>query len=654
MCNGRDDSGGGRTADKKGVLRRYPAATVALMADVANDVPPDGLELPRSQVRPLGLPTDGQSLPTLATVLRQRRLDAVEVLTGDLGLDRPIRRVTLMTDDVDLDGDIVDHVVLTTSEALLHARAAGRDLVAQLADAGASGMAVQRSRAVPIPDEAVASATAHLLPLVAIDGHGSLDALVNEYISRVHGEQAQLLARADEVHRALVHVVLTGGDLADLCEQLVGLLDGAAVVTTTDGRVLASAGASEELAAATAQPCFDRTGRFVIEHEPVGVRDRGGPGPQNGPDDSWFRRAMVRIVAGTADHGRLVAFSSTRTLTADDVHLLERAATVAALAVTKQQAVATVESKYRAEFIRDALAGRAGDADRTAAHAESLGWDLSRPMVVVVAEIDTDDEAAGLSRDEVRVVQDRFARAWSQAVRVRDDRAPCVGFSREVVAILPAGPAAGPATAGSGRSGTGRSSTAKSGTGKSGTGRSGSGEPGRSGSASGEATMRAVREIVRIVRGDGGGGRRSFTTGVSRPITSAADLPSAYDEALKAVSVGRQMHGEGALTHFDGLGIFRLLALVPDSADLRRFVSEALGDLATDASRENADLRHTLTVLLDTNLNVAETARILHFHYNTLRYRVAKLEKMLGPFTSDPAQRLTLALALKVIQMRGL
>jgi purine catabolism regulator len=632
------------------------------MADVANDVPPDGLELPRAQVRPLGLPADGESLPTLATVLRQRRLDAVEVLTGDLGLDRPIRRVTLMTDDVDLDRDIVDHVVLTTSEALAHARAAGRDLVAQLADAGASGMAVQRSSAVPIPEEAVASATAHQLPLVAIDGHGSLDALVNEYISRVHGEQAQLLARADEVHRALVHVVLTGGDLADLCEQLVGLLDGAAVVTTTDGRVLASAGASEELAAATAQACFDRTGRFVIEHEPVGVRSRGGPGPQTGLDDGWFRRAMVRIVAGTADHGRLVAFSSTRTLTAADVHLLERAATVAALAVTKQQAVATVESKYRAEFIRDALAGRAGDAERTAAHAESLGWNLSRPMVVVVAEIDTDDEAAGLSRDEVRIVQDRFARAWTQAVRVRDDRAPCVGFSREVVAILPAGPdGAAASSGGSGSDGSGRRRAGKSGTGKSGSTRSGTGRSGtaasgtgRSGSAGDETTMRAVREIVRIVRGDGGGGRRSFTTGVSRPITSAADLPSAYDEALKAVSVGRQMHGEGALTHFDGLGIFRLLALVPDSADLRRFVSEALGELATDSSRENADLRQTLTVLLDTNLNVAETARILHFHYNTLRYRIAKLERMLGPFTTDPAQRLTLALALKVIQMRGL
>ena len=133
-----------------------------------------------------------------------------------------------------------------------------------------------------------------------------------------------------------------------------------------------------------------------------------------------------------------------------------------------------------------------------------------------------------------------------------------------------------------------------------------------------------------------------------------SDLPRAYDEARKAVSVGRQMHGNSAVTHFDGLGIFRLLAQVADSADLRRFVGEALGELATDDHTENADLRHTLEVLIDTNLNVAESARRLFFHYNTLRYRIAKLERMVGPFTTDAELRLTLALALKVIQMRGI
>ena len=423
-------------------------------------------------------------------------------------------------------------------------------------------------------------------------------------LEQIVEQQAAFLEREDEVHRVLVRIVLAGGALAELCGSVAGFFHGAAVVTTTDGRVLAIGGDAAEVERARALDCFDRTGRLVVESEPVGPRETADP---------RSTRAFVKIVAGPSDHGLLGAFSPERALTDADVHLLERAATVAALAITKEQAVAAVEGKYRAEFLRDALAGRAGEPADAVSHAASLGWDIARPMVVVVAETDENDEETTRSPDEVRSLQERFVRAWVQAVRARDTSVPVAGFSQEVVALVPVG--------------TGSDA---------------------------DAVLRTVGEIAKVVRGDGGGGRRSFSTGVSRPITSVADLPAAYDEALKAVHVGRQMHGESALTHFDGLGIYRLLALIPDGADLRRFVDESLGDLAHDDSDENADLRRTLSVLIDTNLNVAETARQLFFHYNTLRYRIAKLERMLGPFTSDPQLRLTLALALRIQQMRGI
>jgi purine catabolism regulator len=495
------------------------------------------------------------------------------------------------------------HLVCTDAETVEAWEAAGQDALEQCAVDGAAALAIAGGSAEQVRRwRAQAAATG--LPLVLAPRTVRAERIVTEVLGAVLDQQSGILERVEEAHQILVGVVLAGGGLEDLCQRLAGFLGGAAMVTSSDGRVIAQAGSDADLGAALALDCFDRTGRLITEHEPVGIR------PSHGAE---ARRAMVRIAAGNLNHGLLAVFVGDRSLTADDVHLLERAATVAALAITKEQAVSAVESKYRAEFLRDALAGRAGTPAEAVAHAAALGWDIDRRLVVVVAETDEDDAHSSRPPEEVGVLQQRFARAWSQAMAVRDPRAPVMGFSQEVVALcgVPEG-------------------------------------------ADTESIMRTVTEIVRVISGIGGGGRRTFSTGVSRPVESVADLPQAYEEALSAVSVGRQLHGDSAVTHFDGLGVFRLLALIPDSTDLRRFVDEALGPLSTDDSAENADLRRTLSILIDTNMNVAETARQLFFHYNTLRYRIVKLEKMLGPFTTDPQLRLKLALALKVHQMRGI
>ena len=96
-----------------------------------------------------------------------------------------------------------------------------------------------------------------------------------------------------------------------------------------------------------------------------------------------------------------------------DVHALERAAIVAALLVTRVEAITAVENKYRGDFLRDVFLGRAGEEEYVAEHAQAFGWHLDRPVMVVVAVLDPDAMAAlGPDPEDRRAWQDRFANAW--------------------------------------------------------------------------------------------------------------------------------------------------------------------------------------------------------------------------------------------------
>ena len=83
------------------------------------------------------------------------------------------------------------------------------------------------------------------------------------------------------------------------------------------------------------------------------------------------------------------------------------------------------------------------------------------------------------------------------------------------------------------------------------------------------------------------------------------------------------------------------------------FAAEVLGPLASTDDGA-ADLRRTLRALLGAGGNVAEASRRLHFHYNTLRYRIEKLRAVLGAFTEDPRIRLDVEVALRVMEMAGM
>ena len=581
------------------------------MTRVAEDRPilgktlPSGAALP-TQTGAAARPADPGASAAYGVCLHEAlelpALAGTVVLAGAEGLHRPVRRLGVWeTPDV-LPFTREDELLVTTGYPLLDRADQLAGQFVELAGHGVVAVAVKLGAYVEsLPDDVLRCADAIGMPVLALPADVSLDDVLNQVLSAVLGRQAALLERSEEIHRALVQVVLGGGGLPEVARALADGLDLSVSVTDAEGRT-----------AAEAEP--------ARAHDAISLADTERA-DEDGQQDQAVQehRVVVPIVAGGVGHGSVVAVSRGGEISGPDVHALERAAVVCALVAVKQQAVSAVEERYQADFLRDVLLGRVEDPLAAARHAAAFGWRLDRPVVVLVAQLDP-----GAARDTTTgdPVTERMANVWRALLRSRDPGAAVCGFATEVVAIAGAGTGVDVERLARDLAASVRDLSA--------------GPVSSSGAASGHASA-----------------RRRCTTGVSRVVPGLPGLATAYEQARTCVRVSRQVHGPGGLAHFDRLGVHRLLSLVPDTSELRAFLDETLGELAlpTPAAR---DLRRTLEVLLDTNLNVAETARRLHFHYNTLRYRIGKLERILGPFTQDADLRLDLALALRIMPMRGL
>lgn len=526
--------------------------------------------------------------PTLARAQPLREVLATPVLAGSAvlagaqGLDRPVERLNVMEVPDILPWVKPRELLLTTAYPLRGRSETLTDLVAELDKVGLAGLGVKLGRYLDeLPAPMLVLADRLGFPIVRLPEDVSFDDIFDEVLTGLLNRQARKLARSEEIHRAFLQLVLRGGGLEEIAADLAALLDGPAAIIAEDGTVLATARLD--------QPLVDR---LVLDGDGRAVRC----------GDHRIPCVTMPVSAGTTLHGHVVALGAQDPL-GDDALALENAATVTALVIAKQLEVAAVESKYQADLLHDLLR-RATDRDDALRRARTFGWDLERPLEVIVLR--HDDPQAAVGENSWRVP---LATAVGDTVRSRDPQAAIVRFTRELVVLT--------------------------------------------GAFNGPDARKAARTFAdRLVAEALGATGCRVSAGLSRPVSDVDGVADGYEQAAAALAIGRRVHGDGAVAHFDDLGAYRLLSLI-DDAELASFASDVLGPLAAD-DHGTADLRHTLQVLLAVGGNVAEAARRLHFHYNTMRYRIDKLTRMLGPFTDDARLRLDLHLALLIHDMRGL
>jgi purine catabolism regulator len=142
----------------------------------------------------------------------------------------------------------------------------------------------------------------------------------------------------------------------------------------------------------------------------------------------------------------------------------------------------------------------------------------------------------------------------------------------------------------------------------------------------------------------------AITIGRSGEASDLSQLHRANVQAKVAAMAARQRTKMRSCA-FEELGLLGLVMVASQSDDVDSLHDNVLNRrLAELPTRERETNIATLRALVQTNFNVAETARIVHCHYNTARYRIRRLEELLGPFTTDVRLRVNIILSLQLLE----
>jgi purine catabolism regulator len=465
-------------------------------------------------------------------------------------------------------------------------------LLKSLHKEGVAAVAVAAASMEALGNEATDIADRLHLPLILLPPSAPLEEIEREVITFVVNFQGEIERKATEVTHQLMQLSIQGAGVKGVCEHL-------------------------------ARSC----GKWVIvEDAGQHIRFKASPTdtdtttlPATLTDEALLQQGLARVMAPILIRHEVVGSLSLIGNESDFDYLerilLGQVAPILALEFARERERSEVESRYHVEAFTDVLQGNYQHPEEMLARARLLGYDLTTPQIVAIFELSpagTDFQIGSPLAQSSKRAREELLRVWPTCWVLSE--------SRRVTAFLP--------LPGS---------------------ENGLEHPLDEREAEQTTFTRLERVLIRLQQGKSSNeGVPIFSGGIGRVAKHLQEIPQFHREAQQALEIGRRLFGEGKLYSFARLGIYRLLFPLYGQGELTDFYQETLGPLLEHDARNNGALIETLEGFFRCNGNLSETARTMHLHRNSLLYRLARIEEILGRSLEDSELRLALQIALKI------
>ena len=333
----------------------------------------------------------------------------------------------------------------------------------------------------------------------------------------------------------------------------------------------------------------------------VAIVDPSGTVLGKANDVTGDELASMPLQSGSVELGRM-EIRRDKPFSPGELELLESARRVVTLELLRERSTLDAELRLHGELLDDLLHGNVPDEAAAVRRGALLGLDLRQPAFVACfgLHLGRPGSTDGSSPPIARSIADLLERL----ARQRFDQVIVAVRATEVVAVLGAGDR-------------------------------------------NHATVHsALSELVATATALAGG--KQLAAGIGRRCVSLADYADSFSEASTALELAQRRPDPGQVLTPADLGLLAVLGRGQQKKPLRDLVTHALEPLVAADNQSGSEYLKTLHTYLSADRHLERAACELHVHVNTLRYRLGKIQELLGVDLHDVDARFVLELALRV------
>lgn len=457
-----------------------------------------------------------------------------------------------------------------------------------------------------LPEEVLALADELGFPIVELDSDIPFGDIITPIFKEIFNRQSVMLQKVENVHNDTMDVILKGGGVKEIVRVLMRNVENPVLIKDHHFEEYIydeqDSSADYELLIKSVKKYFKTASnhyRYVKK-----VEDRISL------DNEYVDRVMVPILIRNNVHGHMVVFGLRRRITNFDILNLESASAIIALEFLKRISVQEVENKYKAEFFEDLISLDERRKEKAVERANY--YRLQRDAWYSVITIHLDEATASQNTaEELSQTLGRMIYLIDISCR-SEDRIYLIANKGSNVNILFMWDDA----------------------------------------QSYEREIRQVADSVdRLLEQKIGS--LDFRIGIGRVCRGIDSAWHSLQDAEKAVEAARAYVDE-RIVEFEKLGIYKIFCQDHLKEELQSFYGSTLRDLVEYDRKRDTELVKTLQVYFDTNGNLKRMSELLFTHYNTILYRINRIQEITAKNLESEHDRYGLQTALKIMNILGL